>query len=126
MLLSIPKRPLSPSPHIHSSPSCLHAPPVWHKLRESFYQACRNYLEGVDEFCLNQEYIEFAGAGAWAYKGWNLGKGRGSYGIGTTFVNSLGVEMFFHLFSSRQRVYNAYFYDKCEEILNTPIGLSKV
>ena len=57
---------------------------------------------------------------------WNLGKGRGSYGIGTTFVNSLGVEMFFHLFSSRQRVYNTYFYDKCEEILNTPIGLSKV
>jgi hypothetical protein len=57
---------------------------------------------------------------------WNLGKGRGSYGIGTTFINSLGVEMFFHLFSSRQRVYNTYFYDKCEEILNTSIGLSKV
>ena len=57
---------------------------------------------------------------------WNLGKGRGSYGIGTTFINSLGVEMFFHLFSSRQRVYNTYFYDKCDEILNTPIELSKV
>ena len=57
---------------------------------------------------------------------WNLGKGRGSYGVGTTYVNSLGVEMFFHLFSSRQRVYNTYFYDKCEEILNTSIGPSKV
>ena len=57
---------------------------------------------------------------------WDLGKGRGSYGVGTTYVNSLGVEMFFHLFSSRQRVYNTYFYDKCEEILNTMIGPSKV
>jgi hypothetical protein len=46
------------------------APPVWHKLRESFNQACRNYLDGVDEFCLNQEHIEFVGSGAWAYKGW--------------------------------------------------------
>ena len=48
---------------------------------------------------------------------WNLGMDRGSYGIGTTFENSLGVEMFFHLFSSRENVYNTYFYDKCEEIL---------
>ena len=46
----------------------------------------------------------------------NLGKDRGSYGIGTTFENSLGVEMFFHLFSSRENVYNTYFYDKCEEL----------
>ncbi len=48
---------------------------------------------------------------------WDLGKGRGRYGIGTTFANSLGVEMFFHLFSSREKVYNVYFYDKCEELM---------
>jgi hypothetical protein len=49
---------------------------------------------------------------------WDLGKGRPKYGIGTTFMNSLSVEMFFHLFSSRDRVYNAYFYDKCEQVLS--------
>lgn len=48
---------------------------------------------------------------------WDLGKGRGKFGIGTTFMNQKGVEMFFHLFSSRDRVYNTYFYDKCEEVL---------
>lgn len=47
----------------------------------------------------------------------DLGKGRPKYGIGTTFMNSLGVDMFFHLFSSREGVYNTYFYDKCEEVL---------
>jgi len=47
----------------------------------------------------------------------DLGKGRPKYGIGTTFINSKGVDMFFHLFSSRDRVYNTYFYDKCEELL---------
>ena len=49
---------------------------------------------------------------------WDLGKGRPKYGIGTTFMNSLSVEMFFHLFSSRERVYNTYFYDKCEQVLS--------
>lgn len=48
---------------------------------------------------------------------WDLGKGRGKFGIGTTFMNQKGVEMFFHLFSSRDRVYNTYFYDKCEKVL---------
>ena len=46
------------------------APAIWLKLREEFYQACRNYLKVVDNFCQNQEYIEFVGCGAWAYKGW--------------------------------------------------------
>jgi hypothetical protein len=47
----------------------------------------------------------------------DLGTGRPKYGIGTTFMNSKSVDMFFHLFSSRERVYNVYFYDKCEELL---------
>ena len=50
---------------------------------------------------------------------WDLGKGRGNYGIGTTYVNDGGVEMFFHLFNSSQLRYNAYFYDKCDEVLKT-------
>ena len=46
------------------------APPVWKKLREEFYQACRNYLGTVDEFCSNQNVLEFTGSGGWVYKGW--------------------------------------------------------
>jgi len=46
------------------------APPVWLKLREEFYQACRNYLEEVRDFCGNQNSLEFTGSGAWTYKGW--------------------------------------------------------
>ena len=46
------------------------APAVWQKLREEFYQACRNYLETVDSFVQNQDVIEFTGSGAWTYKGW--------------------------------------------------------
>ena len=46
------------------------APPVWKKLREEFYQACRNYLARVDNFCQNQDCLEFTGSGAWVYKGW--------------------------------------------------------
>ncbi|MBM3207924.1 MAG: hypothetical protein FJZ57_04890 [Chlamydiae bacterium] len=49
---------------------------------------------------------------------WDLGKGRSSFGIGTTFVNKNQELMFFHLFESRSHVWNSIFYDKCEEILN--------
>ena len=53
------------------------APAVWLKLREEFYQACRNYLNVVDEFCQNQHRLDFTGSGAWAYKGWeSLNKGE--------------------------------------------------
>ena len=45
------------------------APAVWLKLREEFYQACRNYLATVDGFVQNQEALEFTGSGAWVYKG---------------------------------------------------------
>ena len=46
------------------------APAVWLKLREEFYQACRNYLTVVNEFVQNQHSFEFTGSGAWVYKGW--------------------------------------------------------
>ena len=46
------------------------APAVWLKLREEFYQACRNYLAAVDNFCANQDALEITGSGAWIYKGW--------------------------------------------------------
>jgi len=46
------------------------APAIWLKLREEFHNACRNYLENVDNFCQNQDKLVFTGSGAWAYKGW--------------------------------------------------------
>ena len=53
------------------------APAIWLKLREEFYQACRNYLQTVDSFCTNQNELEFTGSGAWVYKGWeSLNKGQ--------------------------------------------------
>ena len=44
------------------------APAVWLKLREEFYNACRNYLNEVDNFVQNQDALEFTGSGAWVYK----------------------------------------------------------
>ena len=46
------------------------APPIWKKLREEFYQACRNYLGVVDSFVQNQNELEFIGSCAWAVKRW--------------------------------------------------------
>ena len=46
------------------------APAIWLKLREEFHNACRNYLENVDNFCQNQDKLVFTGSAAWAYKGW--------------------------------------------------------
>jgi len=46
------------------------APPIWLKLREEFYKACRNYLYKVNNFVQNQDVLDFTGSNAWAYKGW--------------------------------------------------------
>ena len=46
------------------------APSIWHKLREEFYAACKHYLQVVDDFCQNQNELDFTGTGAWVYKGW--------------------------------------------------------
>jgi len=46
------------------------APPIWKKLREEFYNACRNYLNVVNDFVQNQNELEWTGSGAWAVKCW--------------------------------------------------------
>jgi len=46
------------------------APVVWKKLRAEFHQACKNYLDGVDDFVQNQDYIEFTHFTAWGFKRW--------------------------------------------------------
>lgn len=50
---------------------------------------------------------------------WDLADGMPKYGIGTTFVNSAGEEMFYHLFQTRVHVFNELFYKKCTNILLT-------
>ena len=48
---------------------------------------------------------------------WNLGAGRPRYGIGTTFVNAEGDELFYHLFESRRLVHDYLFINKCKEVI---------
>lgn len=48
---------------------------------------------------------------------WPLADGMPEYGIGTTFVNQYGKEMFYHLFQSRFGRFNDRFFVKCAEIL---------
>ena len=46
------------------------APPIWHKLKKTFHDACETYLKTIPDFCRNQDCVEFTALGAWAYKGW--------------------------------------------------------
>lgn len=48
---------------------------------------------------------------------WPLADGMPEYGIGTTFVNQYGKEMFYHLFQSRFGRFDDKFFIKCAEIL---------
>lgn len=48
---------------------------------------------------------------------WPLADGMPEYGIGTTFVNQYGQEMFYHLFQSRFGKFSDNFFVKCAEIL---------
>jgi hypothetical protein len=49
---------------------------------------------------------------------WDLGKNKPEYGIGTTYINKYGKQMFFHLFETRFHIWNEIFYDKCDSLLN--------
>jgi len=48
---------------------------------------------------------------------WDLNDEMPKYGIGTTFVNCNGMEMYYHLFQSRLKVFDHLFFTKCEELL---------
>lgn len=50
---------------------------------------------------------------------WPLKEGYKSYGIGTTFVDSNGTEMFYHLFESRWNLNVERFVSKCQDILSS-------
>jgi hypothetical protein len=48
---------------------------------------------------------------------WKLADNMPEYGIGTTFINDKGQEMFYHLFESRTGANNDLFFLKCADIL---------
>lgn len=48
---------------------------------------------------------------------WDLRDGDPQFGIGTTFVDKDGNEMFYHLFQSRLNVFNHLFFLKCASIM---------
>lgn len=50
-------------------------------------------------------------------KPWDLQDGMPKYGIGTTFVNKDGKEMYYHLFQSRLNYFSDLFFLKCASIL---------
>jgi len=50
-------------------------------------------------------------------KPWPLADGHPEYGIGTTFVNKNGDEMFYHLFQCRLNVFNNLFFLKCASVM---------
>ena len=50
-------------------------------------------------------------------KPWDLKDGMPKYGIGTTFVNSQGKEMFYHLFQSRLNYFSDLFFLKCAKLM---------
>lgn len=50
-------------------------------------------------------------------KPWPLQDGQPEFGIGTTFVDKNGNEMFYHLFQSRLNVFNHLFFLKCASIM---------
>jgi hypothetical protein len=50
-------------------------------------------------------------------KPWDLKDGMPKYGIGTTFINKHGKEMFYHLFQSRLNHFSDLFFLKCAKLL---------
>lgn len=49
---------------------------------------------------------------------WELHSAEVKYGVGTTFIDKNGDEMYYHLFESRRHVHNQLFFNKCKEVLN--------
>lgn len=49
---------------------------------------------------------------------WDLGTNKPRYGVGTTFADDTGTEMFYHLFESRRLVHDQLFINKCKEVLD--------
>jgi len=80
---------------------------------EEFSYRCEEINNEIEIFMPSKYEAEPFGGPAW-----ELDTPEKKYGIGTTFVDKNGKEMFYHLFESRRHVHNELFYNKCGEILN--------
>lgn len=54
---------------------------------------------------------------------WPLAPDMPEYGIGTTYVDSSGREMFYHLFQSSIAKHDELFYNKCKSVLTKAAGI---
>ena len=74
--------------------------------------------KGIEvEMFMPSKYEELPHWNTGERKPWDLGEKDPQFGIGTTFVDKNGNEMFYHLFQSRLNVFNDLFFLKCASIL---------
>lgn len=115
--------------HIYPAPSCITITKnMFERLgRPSFDVTYRGdigeelcYLaeeKGIEiEMFMPQSFEELA-QGYNKREAWNLRDDQPKYGIGTTFVDKDGNEMFYHLFQCRLNIFNHRFKNKCKHIL---------
>ncbi len=116
--------------HIYPAPSCIAltkemyqklGKPSWKPTNRSDIGEELCYIaeeKGIEiEMFMPGKYEEIPHWNTGERKPWDLRDGDPQFGIGTTFVNKDGNEMFYHLFQSRLNVFNHLFFLKCASIM---------
>jgi len=116
--------------HIYPAPSCICLTkdtyeklekPKWHPTNRGDIGEELAYVaeqKGIEiEMFMPSTYEELPHWGNEERKPWDLRDGDPQFGIGTTFVDKDGNEMFYHLFQSRLTVFNDLFFLKCAKII---------
>jgi len=116
--------------HIYPAPSCICLTrDMYEKLGKPSWQPTSRgdigeelcYIaeeKGIEiEMFMPGKYEEIPYFTSTERKPWPLKDGQPEFGIGTTFVDSNGREMFYHLFQSRLNVFNHLFFLKCASIM---------
>lgn len=116
--------------HIYPAPSCVaFSRELYDKLgRPSWKPTNRGDIgeelcyraeeKGIEiEMFMPSKYEEIPHWNTGERKPWDLRDGDPQFGIGTTFVDKDGNEMFYHLFQSRLNVFNHLFFLKCASIM---------
>jgi hypothetical protein len=116
--------------HIYPAPSCIAlTKQMYEKLgKPSFNVTTRGDIgeelayiaeqKGIEiEMFMPRQHEEVPYWNTGERKLWDLADGQPQFGIGTTFVDKNGNEMFYHLFQSRLNVFNDLFFLKCASIL---------
>jgi hypothetical protein len=116
--------------HIYPAPSCIAltrdmyeklGKPSWKPNARSdigeelCYEAEKQGIE--IEMYMPGKYEEIPYWNTGERKPWDLRDGDPQFGIGTTFVDKDGNEMFYHLFQSRLNVFNHLFFLKCASVM---------